>query len=238
MCDHCGCGHPDGPVAEGDGTGQTISIQQDVLAHDRAYAAQVRARLAELDARMVNFVGGPGCGKTELLAKLIARWGERLDCVVVEGDLATDNDAERIRAAGAPVHQIQTGTVCHLTAHDVGHALTHLPLERRTAVLVENVGNLVCPSMFDLGESLRIVCLSVTEGADKPQKYPVAFREASLVVLTKMDLLPHVDFDVEACIGFIHDLKPDLPCLVTSAWDGTGLDQLGDTIARLWDEPA
>ncbi len=238
MCDQCGCGHPEGPPPAGGGAGQTISIQQDVLAHDRAHAARVRARLAELDARLVNILGSPGCGKTELLAKLIVRWAGKLRCVVVEGDLATDNDAERIRAAGAPVHQIQTGTVCHLTAHDVEHALSHLPLEPRTVVLVENVGNLVCPSMFDLGESLRIVCLSVTEGTDKPQKYPVAFREASLVLITKLDLLPHVDFDVDACIRQIHDLRPGTPCLVTSAWDGTGLEQVGDAIANLWTDPA
>ncbi|RLB60728.1 MAG: hydrogenase accessory protein HypB [Deltaproteobacteria bacterium] len=234
MCDHCGCGHPDGAQ---DGSERMISIQQDVLAHDRAHAERLRARLHQLDARLVNIVGSPGCGKTELLAKLITHWSGELRCVVVEGDLATDNDAERIAAAGAPVHQIQTGTVCHLTAHDIEHALAHLPLEPRTVVLVENVGNLVCPSMFDLGESLRIVCLSVTEGTDKPQKYPVAFREASLVIITKNDLLPHVNFDVDECIRQIHDIRPATPCLVTSAWDGTGLEQVGQAIAALWTEP-
>jgi hydrogenase nickel incorporation protein HypB len=234
MCDHCGCGDPEGAPGTG---GRTITIQQDVLAHDRALAGQLRARLEAQDVRLVNIIGSPGCGKTELLAKLIARWAGQLRCVVVEGDLATDNDAERIRAAGAPVHQIQTGTVCHLTAHDVDHALSHLPLEPRTVVLVENVGNLVCPSMFDLGESLRIVCLSVTEGTDKPQKYPVAFREASLVLITKNDLLPHVNFDVDECIRQIHDIQPATPCLVTSATDGTGLAEVGQAIADLWTDP-
>lgn len=233
MCDHCGCGHPSDHDHDHGGT-SAIAIGQDVLAHDRAHAESLRQKLRAQDARMVNIIGSPGCGKTELLAKLIGPWKSRGSCVVVEGDLATDNDAQRIKAAGAPVEQIQTGTVCHLTAHDVEHALEHLPVGRQTLVLVENVGNLVCPSMFDLGEALRIVCLSVTEGADKPLKYPVAFRNAGLVVLTKHDLLPHVDFDLAACQRMIREIRPYTPVLVTSARTGEGIGELVAKLGELW----
>ncbi len=223
MCDHCGCGQTE---AQTGAPGRTIQVEQDVLAHDRAHAERVRGRMDELGGMLVNVVGSPGCGKTELLAKLIPLLQGQRPCVVVEGDLATDNDARRIQAVGAPVHQIQTGTACHLTAHQIEHALGHLPLEPRVLVLVENVGNLVCPSMFPLGESLRILCLSVTEGTDKPQKYPVCFREADLVLITKNDLLPHVDFDVEEALRLIEEISPGLSTLVTSAKSGEGLTEL------------
>jgi hydrogenase nickel incorporation protein HypB len=212
-----------------------VPVGEDVLAHDRAHAESLRRRLADHDARLVNVIGGPGCGKTALLAALIPGLDGRRRCVVVEGDLATDNDARRIAATGAPVHQVTTGTVCHLTAHDVEHALEHLSLERGGLVLVENVGNLVCPSVFDLGEALRVVCLSVTEGTDKPQKYPVAFREAGLVVITKSDLLPHVDFDIDGVRRAVEDLRPGTPVLITSARDGSGIDELTGRVLDLWD---
>ncbi len=246
MCEHCGCGHPGYPPRHehdhGGGEpheherGRTIELEQDVLAHDRAHAAALRRKLSAQDARLVNVIGGPGCGKTELLSALIRKLGTTVRCVVIEGDLATDNDAQRIRAAGAPAYQVQTGTACHLSAHDVEHALGHLPpLEPRTLVLVENVGNLVCPSMFDLGESLRLVCLSVTEGADKPQKYPVSFHHADLVAITKRDLLPHVDFDLDGCLGMIEDIKPGAASVVTSARTGEGIGQLAERLAALWE---
>jgi len=238
MCDHCGC---DQPGHRHDGAGasaRTVELQQDVLAHEKAHAERLRKRLEALDARLVNVIGGPGCGKTELLVALIGRLAGRCHCVVIEGDLATDNDAQRIRRSGAPAHQVQTGTACHLTAQDVEHALDHLPIEERTLVIVENVGNLVCPSMFDLGESLRIVCLSVTEGTDKPQKYPVAFKEAGLAVITKSDLLPHVDFDLGSCLAMIDDIRPGAPCVVTSAREGQGLDDLADRVTALWSSAA
>jgi hydrogenase nickel incorporation protein HypB len=231
MCEHCGCGQP--PDNHGAGV-RTISVEEDLLAHDRAHAEALRARLAALDARLVNVIGSPGCGKTALLTRLIPLLDPAHTCAVVEGDLATDNDAARIRTTGAPVRQIQTGTACHLTAHDVQHAVEELPIAERGLVLVENVGNLVCPSMFDLGESLRIVCLSTTEGTDKPQKYPVAFREAGLVVITKQDLAPYVDFDLDACRQLIEDVRPGTPTIVTSATDGAGIEELAERIAGLW----
>jgi hydrogenase nickel incorporation protein HypB len=212
-----------------------VPVGEDVLAHERAHAESLRQRLAGSDARLVNVIGGPGCGKTALLAALIPRLGSGRPCAVIEGDLATDNDARRIAATGAPVHQVTTGTVCHLTAHDVEHALEHLSVEPGSLVMVENVGNLVCPSVFDLGEALRVVCLSVTEGADKPQKYPVAFREAGLVVITKIDLLPHVEFDVDAVRAAVADLRPGTEVLLTSARDGSGVDELAGRVLDLWE---
>jgi len=234
MCDHCGCGQPGQPPRDG-ASSVVVPVGEDVLAHERAHAESLRRRIAELDARLVNVIGGPGCGKTELLSALIRELGGDPPCAVVEGDLATDNDARRIAETGAPVHQVTTGTVCHLTAHDVDHSLDHLSPARGALLLVENVGNLVCPSVFDLGESLRVVCLSVTEGTDKPLKYPVAFREAGLVVLTKTDLLPHVDFDTDAARQMIDDLRPGTPVLLTSARDGVGVGALAGHVRGLWD---
>ena len=234
MCEHCGCGQPADHHHEHDGSGHTIQIQQDVLAHDKQHADSLRHRLAELDSRLVNVIGSPGCGKTALLVELIRRLQPQRQCLVIEGDLATSNDADRIRTTGAPAYQVQTGTACHLSAHDVEHGLEHLPLQRGALVLVENVGNLVCPSMFDVGESLRIVCLSVTEGTDKPQKYPVSFREAGLAVITKSDLLEHVDFDLDASLGMMRDIQPAIRTVVTSAKDGRGLDELASQLQALW----
>jgi len=233
MCEFCGCGRTD--HAHGHDS-KTIEVQQDVLNHNREHASNLRNRLGEMKSHLVNIIGSPGCGKTELLAALIGRINTQRKCIVIEGDLATDNDAVRISKTGAPVRQIQTGTACHLTAHDVEHALGHLPLEKECLVLVENVGNLVCPSMFDLGESMRIVCLSVTEGTDKPQKYPVSFREADSAVITKSDLMPHVDFDAGACTRMIQQVKPSVPVVLTSARTGEGIEELSGSILKLYSD--
>lgn len=234
MCDNCGCGqthdHPD----DSSSSHRVVDLQQDVLAHDRACANRLRAKLDGMGARLVNIIGSPGCGKTQLLSELIPKLSPQVKCVVVEGDLATDNDARRIRETGAPAFQVMTGTACHLSAHDVEHAIEHLGVVDDSLVLVENVGNLVCPSMFYLGESLRIVCLSVTEGTDKPIKYPVSFRDADLSVITKVDLLEHVDFDLTGCLRMIDDIKPGMPTVVTSARNGDGLDALVAHLLGLW----
>ncbi len=245
MCDHCGCAdhiadethtHDDGHTHNHARSSTVIRIEQDVLAHNRAQADALRARVKARNARLVNIIGSPGCGKTELLSKLIPMLDKAHPALVVEGDLATDNDAARIRAVNTPVFQIETGTACHLTAHDVEHALSHLPDTPDAAIFVENVGNLVCPSMFDIGESLRMVFLSVTEGADKPEKYPVAFREASLAVITKSDLLPYVDFDIDRCLGLIADIHPGMPVIITSAKDMRGMSDLAAAVSNLWNE--
>ncbi len=232
MCDHCGCdnqaGHEHRTVS--------IEVEADVLAHNRDCASAIRDRLAAKRMKMLNIVGSPGCGKTALLTTLIPKLTANRSCVVVEGDLATDNDAIRIATTGAPVYQVMTGTACHLTAHEIDHALSHLPEEPGSLAIIENVGNLVCPSMFDLGENLRLVCLSVTEGTDKPEKYPVSFREADVVVITKSDLDPYVDFDLAACLQMIDVIKPGMRCHVTSAKTGEGFDSLVSEIERLWEK--
>jgi len=210
-----------------------VNVEEDVLAQDRVHAEQLRERLDAIGARMVNLIGSPGCGKTELLTALIPMLRGKRPCIVVEGDLATDNDARRIREAGAPAHQIRTGTACHLTAHQIEHAIEKLPLEERALVLVENVGNLVCPSMFYLGESLRLVCLSVTEGNDKPRKYPVSYRDADLVLITKHDLAEYVDFDLEEVEDSLQAIQPGIQSLVTSARTGEGLEELVERLRAM-----
>lgn len=248
MCDHCGCSdHPPDDLHTHEGGGHThehthgrsatiIRIEQDVLAHNRSHADALRSKMKERNARLINIIGSPGCGKTELLSKLIPILDKRHPVLVVEGDLATDNDAARIRAVHTPVFQIETGTACHLTAHDVEHALSHLPDLKDAVIFVENVGNLVCPSMFDIGESLRMVFLSVTEGADKPEKYPVSFREANLAVITKSDLLPYVDFDLEHCKRLMTDIHPQMKVMVTSAKDMSGMSELAAAVSALWND--
>lgn len=235
MCDECGCKIPVRSRTQNQTTARTIRIEKSVLDLNRTHAEKIKNELDKTNSRLINIIGGPGCGKTELLVALLRRMEGIGSCAVIEGDLATDNDAKRIRVTGVPVVQVQTGAACHLSARDIEQAMHHLPPMEKSLVIVENVGNLVCPSMFDIGESLRIVCLSVTEGTDKPQKYPVSFREADLVVITKVDLLNYVDFDVDACQEMINQIKPGKTCLVTSAKDGTGLDKLTRTILKTWE---
>ena len=234
MCDHCGCGtnhhHESGDRTER----QRVELEQDILAHDKHHADSLRSKLHSWNSSMINVVGSPGCGKTALIAELIPLLKKQnIKTAVVEGDLATDNDAKRIAKTGAPVYQVMTGTACHLSAHDVEHAIDHLDASKDTLIFVENVGNLVCPSMFDIGESLRIVCLSVTEGTDKPQKYPVSFREADLAIISKCDLLEHVDFDIDECSHMINQIHPQLEIIKTSAKSGLGMGELTERITQL-----
>ena len=174
-----------------------VRIEKDILAKNDAYAGENRDRLREAGIFAINLVSSPGSGKTTLLVKTIELLKSRLPVAVIEGDQETSLDAERIRATGVPTVQINTGRGCHLDAHMVGHALESLPLKRNSILFIENVGNLVCPAGFDLGEAQKVAILSVTEGDDKPLKYPDAFAAASTMVLSKIDLLPHLDFDVE-----------------------------------------
>jgi hydrogenase nickel incorporation protein HypB len=199
-----------------------VRIEQDILAKNNAYAAANRARLARHGVFALNLVSSPGSGKTTLLVRAIAELAGKLPVAVIEGDQQTSNDAERIRSTGVKAIQINTGKGCHLDAHMVGHALDDLPLEPGV-LFIENVGNLVCPAAFDLGEAHKVVVLSVTEGEDKPLKYPDMFAAADLMLLNKSDLLPHVEFDVAACVANALKVNPKLKTLVVSARTGEGL---------------
>ncbi len=201
-----------------------VQIEQDILAKNNAYAARNRERLLERGVFALNLVSSPGSGKTTLLCKTIGRLdGEPV--AVIEGDQQTSQDAERIRATGAPAIQINTGKGCHLDAHMVGHAMDKLNLAEDSLLLIENVGNLVCPAAFDLGEAHKVAILSVTEGEDKPIKYPDMFRAASLMLLNKIDLLPYVDFNMDVAIDYARRVNPGIRVICVSATSGEGMDE-------------
>jgi hydrogenase nickel incorporation protein HypB len=200
-----------------------LRIERDILAQNDAFAAHNREALERRGIFALNLVSSPGAGKTALLVKTIEALTGRLDISVIEGDQQTSNDAERIRATGARAVQINTGKGCHLDAHMVGHALERLNPPRNGVLMIENVGNLVCPAAFDLGEAHKVVVLSVTEGEDKPLKYPDMFRRASLMLLNKIDLLPHLEFDLERCIANAQRTNPGIGVIGVSAVTGEGL---------------
>lgn len=202
---------------------RTIRIERDILSKNAAFAEANRARLRAQGVFALNLVSSPGSGKTSLLVRTINELKDRWPIVVIEGDQQTSRDAERIRTTGAPVVQINTGKGCHLDAHMVGHALDHMPLAPGGLLFIENVGNLVCPAAFDLGEAHKVVVLSVTEGEDKPLKYPDMFAAADLLLLNKSDLLPHLEFDVEACFAAALRVNPHIGILTVSARTGEGL---------------
>lgn len=232
-------GHPDDPAhghpheadegythshAPGVSNARRVQIEQDILSKNNAYADENRQHLAAHGILALNLVSGPGSGKTTLLCKTISMLAG-LPVAVIEGDQQTSRDAERIRATGAPAVQINTGKGCHLDAHMVGHAMARLKLQDESLLMIENVGNLVCPAAFDLGEAHKVVILSVTEGEDKPIKYPDMFRAASVMLLNKIDLLPHVEFDVDAAIGFARRVNPQIRVIRLSATRGEGMDE-------------
>ncbi len=202
-----------------------VQIEQDILGKNNRYADGNRKHFAEHGIFAVNLVSSPGSGKTTLLVKTIEMLKERFPVAVVEGDQQTSNDADRIRATGAAAIQVNTGKGCHLDAHMVGHALERLALPDDSLLMIENVGNLVCPAAFDLGEAHKVVILSVTEGEDKPLKYPDMFNAADLMILNKVDLLPHLSFDVHRCIEYARRVNPRLEVMQISATHGEGMDQ-------------
>jgi hydrogenase nickel incorporation protein HypB len=202
---------------------RVISVERDILSKNDAFANANRARFEKDRILALNLVSSPGSGKTSLLVAAIGALRDRWPIAVIEGDQQTSRDAERIRATGAPAIQINTGKGCHLDAHMVGHAAEHLGLAPGGLLFIENVGNLVCPAAFDLGEAHKVVVLSVTEGEDKPLKYPDMFAAADLMLLNKSDLLPHLDFDVGACIAAALRVNPRLEILLISARTGEGL---------------
>jgi hydrogenase nickel incorporation protein HypB len=205
-------------------TPRTIRLEQEVLAANQRLAERNRGWLEGRGVVAWNLMSSPGAGKTTLLERTLRDLGGEVAISVIEGDQATARDAERIRAAGARVVQINTGSGCHLDAGMLAAALRRLDPPARSLVMIENVGNLVCPALFDLGESLRAVVMSVTEGEDKPLKYPHMFRAANLLVLNKIDLLPHLEFDVEACLAGVRRVNPRLEILRVSATRGDGLE--------------
>jgi hydrogenase nickel incorporation protein HypB len=218
--------------APGVGNRRMVQIEQDILAKNNAYAAQNRQRLAASGIFALNLVSSPGSGKTTLLVKTIEMLKGRQRVAVIEGDQQTSQDAERIRATGAPAIQINTGKGCHLDAHMVGHAMGKLELPEDSLLMIENVGNLVCPAAFDLGEAHKVVILSVTEGEDKPIKYPDMFRAAKLMLMNKCDLLPYVSFSVPRAIEFARRVNPAIEVIEVSATTGAGMDAWLEWIAR------
>lgn len=201
-----------------------VQIETDILSKNNEYAAANRRFFAEHGMLALNLVSSPGSGKTSLLTKTIEDIKDKFSLSVIEGDQQTANDAERIRQTGVPAIQINTGKGCHLDGHMVGHALENLKPENQSIVFIENVGNLVCPAAFDLGEAHKVAILSVTEGEDKPIKYPDMFFASELLLLNKIDLLPYLDFDVDKCIEYALRVNPKIKVLQVSATTGAGMD--------------
>lgn len=220
MCGTCGCSEDTRVNGHGH-EGRLVVLEQKVLARNDELAGHNRTWLAERDILAVNLMSSPGSGKTTLLERTIREVGGAVS--VVEGDQETEFDAERIRATGAPVVQVNTGAGCHLDADMLARALHALDPGRGSLVFVENVGNLVCPALFDLGERCRAVVMSVTEGADKPLKYPHMFATADVVVLNKTDLLPYVDFDSARFTKSMSEVNPEARVISVSATRGDGV---------------
>ncbi|MES2957631.1 MAG: hydrogenase nickel incorporation protein HypB [Pseudomonadota bacterium] len=216
-------GHGAGLHAHTHAPGATIELEQAILAKNQLIAERNRGWLAGRDILALNLVSSPGSGKTSLLERTLRDLKGEQQISVIEGDQATINDAERIRATGAKVIQINTGAGCHLEADMLARGLHQLNPPRGSILMIENVGNLVCPALFDLGERTKVVILSVTEGEDKPIKYPHMFRAAGLMLLNKIDLLPHLRFDVERCIAYARTVNPDIEVLHVSAETGEGM---------------
>ncbi|TRZ51775.1 hydrogenase accessory protein HypB [bacterium] len=189
------------------------------------WAGRTRQILNGLGIVMINLIGSPGSGKTTLLERTIARLCGQLRVAVLEGDIETTCDAERLNALGIPVSQLLTGGGCHLEAKMIHHALCDLPLSELDMVIVENVGNLVCPAEFDIGELAKIAVLSVTEGEDKPMKYPLLFHEARAVVITKTDLLPHIPYNLTVCLDNLKRVNGTIPVFQLSSITGIGFEE-------------
>lgn len=246
MCTTCGCGNPhshthidkkgnvvthahdhgDHDHSHGHAHTRTVTVEQDILARNNAIADENRALFAAKKILALNFVSSPGSGKTELLCATVRdKPADAPEILVIEGDQQTNNDANRIRTTGADAVQINTGKGCHLDAEQVKLALSIRPPADNSLVLIENVGNLVCPAEFDLGEAHKVVVISVTEGADKPLKYPDMFAAADLMIINKIDLAPYVNFDMDKCEEYARRVNPSIRSLRVSATTGEGLEK-------------
>ncbi len=218
---------------------RTIEVRERLMARNDELAGVVRERLRAAGVTSFNLVSSPGSGKTSLLERTLDVLGEALDIAVVTGDVQTQNDADRLaRRTTRLVQAVVTGGACHLDASQVTTALDAIDLARTRLLFVENVGNLVCPATWDLGEQAKIVVFSVTEGEDKPLKYPKMFRMARYAVLNKIDLLPHLDFDVDQAIACARQVNPELQFFLTSARTGEGLDEWFDFLRQQVRAPA
>lgn len=213
-----------GTHAPGMSQRRMLEVEIDVLDKNNQLAARNRARFAARELLVLNLVSSPGSGKTTLLTETLLRLKGKKACAVIEGDQQTVNDAARIRATGTPAIQVNTGKGCHLDAQMIADAAPRLPLDDGGILFIENVGNLVCPASFDLGERHKVAVLSVTEGEDKPLKYPHMFAAASLMLLNKIDLLPYLNFDVESCITAARAVNPHIEVILISATSGEGMD--------------
>jgi hydrogenase nickel incorporation protein HypB len=229
VCGTCGCGE----VEHDHPHTHTVSFETNLLAKNDALATANRGWFAAHQVTAVNLMSSPGSGKTTLLVRSISDLAGEIPIAVIEGDQETALDADRIATTGASVVQINTGSGCHLDATMVERGIAALEPSTGAMVMVENVGNLVCPSLFDLGEAARVVIVSVTEGADKPLKYPQMFRTANLVVLNKIDLAPYVDFDTAEFTSAVGRVNPAVDVLALSATKGDGLDAWYDWLRSL-----
>lgn len=236
MCAVCGCSkghtrveeHSLKPVrvhAAGIELTRMVQIEQDIMSKNDEFAQANRALFAQKQTLALNLMSSPGSGKTTLLVQTLQDLTPQFNFSVIEGDQESSQDAERIRATGVQAIQVNTGKGCHLDGHMVGHALPSLPLQPGSVLFIENVGNLVCPAGFDLGESFKIAILSVTEGEDKPIKYPDMFAVADVLLLNKIDLLPYVNFDVDRCVEYARRVNPNIQVIQVSATTGAGMAQ-------------
>lgn len=203
---------------------QVVTIEENILRENYLVAEQVRQLLAEKRIYACNLISSPGSGKTTLLVETLQALKGTLTCAVIEGDQQTSNDAQRIAQSGVPVVQVNTLQACHLNASQVLESLQRLPLDEIRLLFIENVGNLVCPAGMDLGEHEKVVLMSITEGEDKPAKYPLAFHLAHVLLLTKMDLLPHLRFDLALCEQYARNVNPKIKIIQTSAYSKQGLE--------------
>jgi hydrogenase nickel incorporation protein HypB len=229
MCATCGCStdtHAPAHDHRHDHGHKTIlHVEQDILQQNNLLAERNRGFFEGRNILALNLVSSPGSGKTSLLERTLTDLRSSIDFAVIEGDQRTSRDADRIHATGTKVTQINTGKGCHLDAHMVMHALQGMKPHADSVLFIENVGNLVCPAMFDLGEQERVVIMSVTEGDDKPIKYPDMFHSSTLCIINKTDLLPYVTFDIQKARAFIQQVKHDLPVIEVSCTSGEGLSQ-------------
>lgn len=209
-----------------------ISIENKILSKNQIIADELRELFNQKRILAVNFVSSPGSGKTSLLEKSLVKMKEKYKIAVIEGDLETENDADRIRKTKVPAYQIITKGDCHLEAMGIKKALEHFDLENLDLLVIENVGNLVCPSSFDLGEDFKVVVISTTEGDDKPAKYPSMIHVSSAIIINKTDLLPYVDFSVERCFEYAKRVNPNLKTFTTSCKTGEGIDEFVNWLGK------